>query len=296
MKKIVLLSLVIMLVGVLSAQLLDDLALGDKDLDGDIVELRYAKKSAQKAMLYSALFPGAGQFYVNKKSVLAYVFPVIEIGLIATYVNQFSKGDDVTKQYKQFADTNYSRDRQHRVEQDLINHPTAAHSIYVAGHFRLDDDNTQHFYEDIGKYNKYIFGWQDWYDNYVDEISSTQIWCDWVFGGVGTTNPNDIVWIGNRPINPPDGYGQNEFDSPDNGSALRAEYIQMRKDAEKHYSSADNLRFFLMANHIVSTFDALRATNKYNRNYLRTVSLQPSFETVVFNNNVTPVFNLSCKF
>ena len=70
----------------------------------------------------------------------------------------------------------------------------------------------------------------------------------------------------------------------------------MRKDAEKHYSSADNLRFFLMANHIVSTFDALRATNKYNRNYLRTVSLQPSFETVVFNNNVTPVFNLSCKF
>ena len=74
--------------------------------------------------------------------------------MIATYVNQFSKGD-VTKQYKT-VDNNYSRDRQHRVEQDLINHPTAAHSIYVAGHFRLDDDNTQHFYEDIGKYNKYI--------------------------------------------------------------------------------------------------------------------------------------------
>ncbi|HOE91306.1 MAG TPA: hypothetical protein PLV22_04970 [Candidatus Cloacimonadota bacterium] len=297
MKKIILISIICLFIsGILSAQILDDLSNDDFLSKDSIVEVKYQQKSAQKAMLYSALFPGAGQFYVNKKSIMAYVYPIIEISLWSVYISDFSKGDDVTKKYKKFADEHYDRARQTKVQNNFINHPSLANSIYSTNHFRLDDTNTQHFYEDIGKYNKYIFGWEDWYEKYVRDINGNNIECIWVFDGLDTLNPSDIVWIGNRPINPPEGYGANEYDSPDKASEMRKQYIQMRKNAEKHYSSADNMRFLLAANHLVSSIEAFRATNKYNRNALKTVSIQPTIETTVFNNQITPILSINCKF
>ncbi|HPM03354.1 MAG TPA: DUF5683 domain-containing protein [Candidatus Cloacimonadota bacterium] len=295
MKKFVLLSLLFAVsITFIHAQILDDLKNDEKVLKDNIIQVQYQKKSAQKAMLYSAVFPGAGQFYVNKKSVLTYIFPVIEVALWTSYIHNYSKGNDITNDYEKYANTFYSRDKQSKAENNLI--AKYPNDIYTDDHFRLDATNTQHFYEDIGKYNKYIFGWDDWYATYVRELDASNIECNWVFTGTDTGNQSDIVWIGNRPINPPAGYDPNAYDSPGNSSSRRQKYINMREDAEVYYSNADNLRFLLVANHMISAIDAIRTAKKYNRNYIKTASIEPTFSDVIFNNQLTPLLNLSYKF
>ncbi len=292
MKKIILIA-ILLIAGIgLNAQILDDLKKDEKSMNDEIIKVNYQKKSAQKAMLYSAIFPGAGQFYVNKKSVLSYVYPVIEIALWTTYIHNYSKGDDVTADYEKYADANYSRVKQSSVENNII--AKYPNDIYTDDHFRLDNVNSQHFYEDIGKYNKYIFGWDDWYATYVKDMGAGNIECNWVFIGTDTGNQSDIQWVGNYPENDP-GY-TGPYISPDNASPLRQKYIQMRGDAEDYYQVADNMRFLIVANHLISTIDALRTANKYNRNAIKTASISPVLQPIIFNNQLTPLFSLSCKF
>ena len=295
MKKFILLTLGLVFILQLCSQILDDI---DEELfvENPIVEMQYQRKSAKKAMLMSAIFPGAGQFYISKKSPTAYIFPVIEIGLWFAMYHYNQKGDDVTNDYEKFADKNYNRLNQYKVQKNLIN--VYPNDIYNDGgldewgngsHFRLDKTNTQHYYEDIGKYNRYIFGWNDWFSTYVDDQAGS-IQVNWVFDG-DVNNPSTLRWIGNRPVNNP---SQDSYDKPK--SALRDKYIGMRQDAEDNYSLARSMSFFILLNHAVSTYDAHRVTKNYNRNYLKTTSISPKFMTTFVENRVVPMLGLTLSF
>ncbi len=280
MKKLISVFLLLSFIVVLSAQLLDDLNKSDNNsIKNDVIEVKYQKKSAKKAMLFSAIFPGAGQFYIERKTITAYIFPVIEIALITGLLYYDNEGNKKEDSYKKYALENYDRGRQIIVQNDMIEQPQSS-VIYTSEHFRLDANNTQHFFEDIGKYNKYIFGWNDWYNMYVDNSTGTPI-IHWEFDG--------NTWIGNRPI-------ANPTDEPSIISQNRQNYIKMRKDAETQYDKSNNFMYLVLANHFVSSFDALRVAKKYNRNYISMNNIKSNFYTSVRQNKFTPFYQISVSF
>lgn len=281
MKKYLIIISLILTTQFLFAQILDELKIEDQTLSADSVKVNYEQKSAKTAILLSALFPGAGQFYVSQKSVLAYVFPVIEGFLWYSYFSNYAEGDDVTKKYEAYADRYYLRDRQHFAENDMMNGFPG--TIYNDSHFRLDDQNSQHFYEDIAKYDKYVFGWEDWYATFVSPSGEIT----WIMSEA--QDPLDRRWLGNETA---DG----TFYATGEGSPLREDYIRQRKKAEDYYTKADNMGIFLVMNHLISTIDAARYVKKYNRTYHKTTSLTPKLETAYFNHQFTPMFNVYYKF
>jgi len=267
MKKIFMITLILVICSAAIAQ----------ELDNDIIQINYEKKSLAKAMLLSSLFPGAGQFYANKRSITTYIFPLIEIGLIAGYVINYNDGLDKEAAYEDYADENYEREHQAEVQREIIN--IDPNDIYSEDHFRLDgidlnedgvtytiwNNNTQHFYEDIGKYDKYIFGWDDWNNNNMPD----------------TLNVNLQGWINQTNIE----------------SDLRAEYIVMRQNAEESYDKAEMYSFGIIANHILAAIDAVRLTKKYNRGYLSNTSkLEIKLAPVFVNNNFSPALMVTKRF
>jgi len=256
-------------------------------------------------MLLSSIFPGAGQYYANKHSVTAYVFPVIEIGLWVGYFHYNGLGDDKEDEYKKFANEHYERSRQAEVQVKMIEFFSSqySNSKYDKTHFRLDgitwtstdedvylyfidnSENSQHFYEDIGKYNKYIFGWDDWYETYND--NGNIYWAH----EPEEVNNGDGYWLGNYAGDPSE---TSEYDAP--YSANRKNYIKMRQDAEEYYDTAVYFNWALIANHIGSAIDAVRVTKKFNQEYLSQNTPKIYFNTVRFAGNMTPMIGAYYQF
>lgn len=261
--------------------------------DENIINIKHQKKSARRAIIMSSIFPGAGQFYINKKSITAYIFPIIEIGLWYEYINYQNKGDDIENKYKKYADANYSRAHQNEVQTNMISEAAAIdgdsstpHNIYNELHFSLSDKNIQHFYEDIGKYDKYIFGWNDWYQKYAANG------IDWVWGSAEI----DPTWLGNHITDPNDpDYPQNDtYDRPN--CAMRMKYDAMRQDAEDKYDISRNFQYGIILNHILSSLDAVRVTRKYNQDALATRSYDYGIKTAFVDNKLTPMFSFTKRF
>ena len=240
--------------------------------------VRGERKSAATAIILSSIFPGSGHFYVNRRSFGTYVFPVIEIALWAGYIHFNKKGQDIERDYMKFADTHYDRARQNIAQTSLINHPQSS-SIYNELHFRLDEKNTQHFYEDIGKYRKYIFGWEDWFNVFYHE---NQV--DWIINDEG-------IWEGNNPTNPLFLDIDDPFYSP-----LRDEYIGMRRDAQDNFNRRDLITLGFALNRIASALDVVRVTTAYNRELRYASNFDFGLQPVFVNNKLTPMFRVSASF
>jgi hypothetical protein len=298
----------------------------DQDsITNDIIRVNYSKKSAHLAMLMSALVPGAGQYYADKTSITTYIFPVIELAVIGGMIYYDNQGDKKAKEYKKYVNEEieytiggytytgprYNRGFQAVTEDSLMRVHSA--DIYDGEFFSLDTDNTQHFYEDIGKYDKYIFGWVDWYARYADAslelIPSSDIDADGNYIGdsyptgfhpmffYSIMNPQDPrfnsyenKWLGNIPL---DGSSAN-YEVPE--SPMRNAYIKMRQDAEDRYRSANYISFALALNHIASAIDAARLTSKVNRLYLSDNNVKLKYYAAVSNGRLTPMLGLNITF
>ncbi len=281
-------------------------------LVNDIIRVNYSKKNAQLAMTMSAILPGAGQFYVDKSSIAAYIFPVIELAIIGSIVYYNKQGDDKVKDYKKYINeeitvdingysytgSRYRRDFQTAVEDTLKRIHSA--DIYDGVFFSLDASNSQHFYEDIGKYNKYVFGWADWYLTYAElpTIGQPILVPDphpvFIFDFMNPTDPRfngpDNKWQYNVPLAGP----SNQYDRP--SSPLRAEYIKMRQAAEDKYRVANYLSFGIAVNHIVSAIDAVRKTNNLNRLYLSQNRVKMQYYASIKDGYITPMLGLNLAF
>jgi len=296
MKKILMITLTLVICSIAFTQ----------ELDNDIIQINYEKKSLAKAMMLSSLFPGAGQFYANKRSITTYIFPLIEIGLIAGYFINYNDGLNAESDYENFAvgenlgtDDNpvyrYNRDHQHYAETDLIN-DSMNNSSFYDDHFRLDDENTQHFYEDIGKYHKYIFGWIDWFDIYATNAAGNTVSPEWLWE---ETTEGKNLWIGNAVTNSEsEYYDEANYNDPYTiYSGFRSEYIQMRKEAEMMYDKAELYSFGIVANHILAAIDAVRLTRVHNRGYLSNTSkIEIKIAPIFVNNNFSPALMITKRF
>ena len=292
----------------------------------ELIKVNFQKKDARLAMLFSALLPGAGQFYADKSAITTWIFPILEAGIIGSIVYFNMQGDRRTDDFEKYAngenaklsfrytinDTEYSLDydgprynRSFQAKTEAVLRDFYPHDIYDQNFFRLDDMNTQHFYEDIGKYNKYIFGWADWYYNFAvdprdgsfafenDDFNDAWIWAD-------TQYEHSRIWTANVRIEDfLSGFGETHHIAPSTliASPSRQKYIQMRKDANASYSNGRIATLALAFNHIAASINAYVLTNKVNKTYLtQAPALQFKYFTALKDGRVQPSLGLNWNF
>ena len=129
----------------------------------------FKSKSPSKGFILSLLLPGAGEFYAESK-IKAGIFLGLEALLWTGYLSYHGKAKNKEDEYIDFANLNWS-------EQDYedsmliiygvnINEvPTGStlvcdyDSVVIIEH--LPDSKTQQYYEMIGKYDQFRYGWDD---------------------------------------------------------------------------------------------------------------------------------------
>ena len=106
------------------------------------------RKSPAKAFVFSLLFPGAGELYSGRKRGL--IFSALEISALSTSIVYNGIGNDRKTRSIAFADTHWDSLR------------CAPNCLDPSiGTEQLGDPGSQQYYEQIGKYNKFQEGWDD---------------------------------------------------------------------------------------------------------------------------------------
>ncbi len=305
--------LFILIIASLSLNIFAQPLIDDLELENNVIQVNYQKKSTKLAITMSAILPGAGSIYVNPSRWVGYIFPIIEGALIYGYVSARQDAIDQERAYEKYVNgenislydpvsgqeiysgPRYNRQFQSIVESYVSDLNTAdIYDLGVNGFYRLDQQNTQHFYEDVGKYNKYIYGWADWYERYA-------------YNGQGNLNEGAVkpivLWntdaedinhtiIGYELTN--DNYTENINDGV--YSPMREKYIQMRKDAQDQYSKADYFLYGMLLNRLVSAVDAGLAVQRYNKNYISQSNFQFNYAATSKDDRFTPMLFISQRF
>jgi hypothetical protein len=127
-------------------------------------------KSLKRAFLYSLIIPGSGEFYANSR-IKAIAFFGMDVALWGLYFNYHKKGKDKEKEYRNFADAHWFKDDYTQwlidsldITSDTTRYwdDTKKEWTYLSHH--LPDTKTQQYYEMIGKYEQFRWGWEDYSD------------------------------------------------------------------------------------------------------------------------------------
>ncbi len=194
------------------------------------------EKSAQKAMLFSAVLPGAGQWYGGSK-IAAAVYATMEIAAISAFITYQNKGDGLVSDYEDFADTHWDVFRWLQGYY-AENATEETHNVYILLNGRRyafkeftdtfnslpDPENNSydivkeyHFYENIGKYKQFKQGWDD-YEQYKNDPDYANT--------INRSSPN------------------------------QENYSQMRYDANIYLKRSGYFATAVLFNHVVSALDA----------------------------------------
>ncbi|MGB8658459.1 MAG: hypothetical protein WCE90_11865 [Candidatus Zixiibacteriota bacterium] len=133
-------------------------------------------KSLKRAFLYSLIVPGSGEFYAGSRIKPA-LFLGLDVTMWALYFNYHGKGKNKEKEYRVFADSSWSegfydqwlhdnfngRDGQ-PIQSDTEAYWDKKQQDYVYFSHHLPNSKTQQYYEMIGKYEQFSWGWEDYSD------------------------------------------------------------------------------------------------------------------------------------
>lgn len=207
------------------------------------------KKSLFLAGLFSAVLPGAGEFYTENYLKSA-IFVAVEAAAIYFAVTNDKKGDDKTSEFEAYAQANWDVKRYaawtlanakeingeltdvsgyhvfdnngnvvwselNRLESDIGNYYS----------HRLAPFGEQQYYEMIGKYSQFNVGWSEFGDD-----------------------PN-------KPFN----YG-------DPLTSQFLFYSGQRGEANDFYTNASTAVKIIVANHVISIIDAIWSAHSFNKN------------------------------
>ena len=132
-------------------------------------------KSLKKSLFYSLAVPGAGQAY-NGSWWKAAGFAAIEVTGWTVFAVKHSEGKDIENEFHDFANTHWSEsyywdwisvhsgvDRNDMEALRAWEHQTFSHGLHEV--------KDQQYYEMIGKYYQFNYGWDDFRDEYGIDIS-----------------------------------------------------------------------------------------------------------------------------
>ncbi|RKX26822.1 MAG: hypothetical protein DRP45_02600 [Candidatus Zixiibacteriota bacterium] len=202
----------------------------DQDARGKAI---IKKKSPLKAFALSAAVPGLGQYYYGSR-VKPFVFLGAEITAWVLHVKWHNDGDDATDVYEAFNDQWWHRDRY----EDYISWAYRVSSDQsITGLHHLPDTKTQQYYEMTGKYDQFLWGWDD------AVLPDGTTWDD--------RDSTNTVPISNDPNSTP-------------YSAKRFYYESLRHDANQKYGRATKMIAVSMANRLISAFEAYFVVRHHN--------------------------------
>ncbi len=226
-------------------------------------------KSALKAAAFSAVLPGAGEFYTESYWRSAAFFAA-EVALWVVYAVYDGRGDRQTTDFEKYADTHWSVvkyaqwmemhaltlnpdatgcsglvtnadpnvppwDRVNWSQLNMCEESIGRKASTGFSH-RLPRRPDQQYYELIGKYEQYNAGWDD-----------------------SNATPSDYLTA---------------------LSARFIEYRDMRGNANDFYSIASTASYVLVANHLFSALDAALSAAQFNRSISMEAHLRPVIRSV----------------
>ena len=115
-------------------------------------------KSSKLAFLMSLAVPGLGELY-SGATVRAVGFMAVETFTWVSYARWRSKGNDLKADFRQFADQHWIEAR-YRAWQTYNNGRGPAKYIATET-LSTKGEDTQQYYELIGKYDQFVYGWDD---------------------------------------------------------------------------------------------------------------------------------------
>ena len=116
------------------------------------------KHSVSKAVIFSSIIPGGGEFY-NKSFIKGVVFAGIEVISWAFYSKFKNEGNDIDREFKEYAGEHW-QENVYRIWLENYkreNNGTVPHNFTET----LPGTKTQQYYEMIGKYEQFLIGWDD---------------------------------------------------------------------------------------------------------------------------------------
>lgn len=197
-------------------------------------------KSVGRALLYSAILPGAGELYAGSWRRAAVFFGLEVVGW-GVYLNWNDKGKDIEDEFRARADTTWSPLSYLAWRNSTISRNSSiTHALPCSSFVANITSSTtvpealagcagaerQQYYELIGKYNQFVAGWEDLSDQ------------------------NGFV----RPT---------EVDSAENFlSEIRLTYEDRRNDSNRFLKRASTVGGLILVNHVISAVDAARVAKK----------------------------------
>ncbi len=112
-------------------------------------------RSSKLAFLMSLVVPGLGELYygAEKRGI---AFLAVEAGSWTTYASWLHRGRTIERGFRAFADQHWSESSYRAWD---TNTPQ---SFYIrTEHLPTKQEDTQQYYELIGKYDQFVFGWDD---------------------------------------------------------------------------------------------------------------------------------------
>jgi hypothetical protein len=124
-------------------------------------------KSISRAFLYSAAVPGLGELYAGSK-IKAGLFFAIDAFCWSQYLTKHSSGIDKEDEFQAYANQHWSATRfvvsayEGRIDPEYKeNHNPWTVEKYINDGDKLPSVKDQQYFEMIGKYDKFMFGWDD---------------------------------------------------------------------------------------------------------------------------------------
>jgi len=188
------------------------------------------QRSVGKAMLFSAVIPGAGQFY-NKSFLKGLAFVGVEIGAWAVNAIYTQRGNEQEDVFERYADAHWSEEEYwdfifvscqrdpHSAAYNCRRNDLPSLRRWERDHFShfLPEEKNQTYYENIGKYDQFNFGWDD---------TNSELGRD---------------------------------------SANREAYSKMRKKANDQFRRATYGASVILINHVLSMIEAAYSTYRFNQ-------------------------------
>ena len=253
------------------------------------------QKSVRKAFFLSMLLPGLGEYYVgSKRSIL---FLGIEAAAWYVYVTNTNKGNDLDTQFKEFADSHWHYDdtTSSTGESLVYNYFNWFKAQLKKNNFTYDisstdyavidsltelmigksgishsipSSKTQQYYEMIGKYPQFVYGWEDIVANNAALRDST---------GQANGNYDESV--------------QNVI------SLYRTKYMSMRKESNDKLKLGQKGIDLMIFNRVVSAIDAARLAYHHNKKIDSELSMvRMSIVQKKINNHKVPMLMFTKKF
>jgi hypothetical protein len=271
---------------------------------GEMPRTVMEKKNPLVTGLYSLVIPGAGEFTTENYTKSA-IFLSVEALLAAATIIYNNKSNNQFNVFENYANANWSIDRyaewinnhgsdyqsgsgpgngnipiypnptlqQYATMISQINAWESANHSEGFSHELPNYDptswtNGESWYELIGKYVQFKYGWSSYPSNGVQVINGV-------------------------PIAIPESDGGNYFNAPapTNWLTQQVNYMKSRQLANDYYTYAQTMIKLLVVNHLVSAFDAFLSAKWYNKGISSSVGMR----TINSGNVVTLVPSLDVK-